>query len=152
MRKEAWCVVLLGWSLSDKHQTTYEPRDAMRLLLDPERVRWASDPHQNPRWSNAAQTTVGRDGQRQVEFFHQHGSVDQLVQQVQELLSLPIDDFRKQIPPLKVTEHPKQRPWELQEGEILEMRQIVVPCIVRRAVSNLLADVLEATAGHLLSG
>jgi hypothetical protein len=130
----------------------------MALLTDPERIRFACDPHENPRWSHAAVTTVGPDGILPAETFREgRESVARLAAELETAICRGPKAFEP--PPLKVVEIPKKEPWELDETPLSEpsgvneecpTRQIVVRSVRGSCLSNHLAEVLTVTSNHNL--
>jgi hypothetical protein len=73
------------------------------------------------------------------------GGVDGLCERVTELVALPPKVFAKNVPTVEVKSIPKNK----SHGDV-EKRPIVVPPVLRRALSNHISEILQVTADHLL--
>ena len=128
------------------------PRRALELLRDPEVIEYASNPYSNPAWMHASMSSKGRDNQTVAEAFERQ-SPKVLAERVANVLSLPTQDLREAVPALKVKEIPREDRWTrpFWDQSPAQTRRIVIPCVLRRALSNLVRLVLEATSDHLLA-
>lgn len=130
------------------------PPDALRLVCDAERIRFACDPFANSRFWHADARTRGADGKLVATELASRAAVDAYAAEVTSLLGLPIPELEVLVQRdprmrLLVRNIRTQRPWD-EPGAPRKAREIVVPTVLRRCVSNLLAQVLEETADRIL--
>ena len=130
------------------------PPDVLRLLHDKERIRFACDAFANSRFWHADARTRGADGKLVATELASRAAVEAYAAEVTSLLALPIPElevFVQRDPRigLLVRRIRTERPWD-EPGAPRKAREIVVPTVLRRCVSNLLAEVLEDTADGIL--
>jgi hypothetical protein len=127
------------------------PEQADQLLRSPETIRWAADAYDNPRWSNARSTSTGQDRRTVASAFPNRTSVGDWAKTAQELLEMPYQDLERGLAalPLLTRRIPKKKAWH-PSYDPNDTRDIYVPCILRRVLSNAVADVLaRVTSGRL---
>src|SRR5580658_6371400 len=130
------------------HRRRMVPADALAPLRCPQRIRYACNPNENLRWWHADARTRGADGALPADAFAPDGAVDIYADEVSRIVHLPKAELIKYVETdermrLLQKDIPRDRPWEAPTGST---RPIVVPTVLRRCVSNLVADVLETTA------
>jgi len=126
------------------------PRDALTLLYDPELLSWAANPWENAHWHHARSTTCGVDELTIARAFPDRAATKKWSSRALELLRLPLHELKQQAPKLKLSSVPKKDIWD-PEYDALTTRDIFIPCILRRVISNHLSDILTATSRSVLS-
>lgn len=151
----------------------YTPRDADRLLRDPEIINEVCNPISNPQGWRPKMTTMARSGQTLPEAFRDDASVLLLQMWVAETVNLPVCEFMAAVKPfatLAVKQVPKgKRPSHVPPGinyttldavadlspppqrKAEETRPIVVQEAYMRALTNLFARVLTLTCDKLIA-
>lgn len=137
---------------TSRHYGRIGPGDAPALLRNPERIRYACNPYENPRWWHADARTRGADGLLAADAFAPDGAVDVYANEVSRIVHLPMAEligFVQNDERMRLLHRdiPRDQPWQEPTGRT---RPIVVPSVLRRCLSNLVADVLETTSDHLL--
>ncbi|MEN9674453.1 MAG: hypothetical protein RIS76_349, partial [Verrucomicrobiota bacterium] len=127
-----------------------DPRDALKLLYDPDLLSWAADPHQNPHWHHARSTTTGADRLSVENAFRGYGATQKWAERALELLRRPLHEMEEAAPKLKSTKVPKQQPWD-PKFDTKKTRVIYVPCVLRRVISAHLAYILTITSKNAIS-
>lgn len=145
----------------------HRPEDAMRLLIEPERVHYACNVIENPAFHKADGRTRGADGRRVVDAYRERktpGWADEITC----ILQLPIEEFRASLPPLAIrtiNEAGAKVPWgpwdedDLDEDELAAVgligtgkeRVVAKPCPTRRMLDNAFEQTLVVTINHRLS-
>lgn len=148
-----------------RHRERHEPSQAMRLLVEPERIREACDPFTNPAWKHAGQMTRGYDGLLVADAFAHGASVEKYAERLRAACEGDVQEFLRVIAaePLKITSIPKRHPWEEDDGlegleanegpgrkVVQEVRDIAIRTVFGRCVSNQIAGILSDCADHLL--
>lgn len=148
-----------------RHRERHEPSEAMRLLIDSQRIKEACDPFSNPAWKHAAQMTRGYDGLLVADAFAERGSVERYAERLREACEGDIQGFVRAVAaePLKITSIPKREPWEEDErlegleGDkgparkvVQEVRDIAIRSVFGRCPSNHAASILSDCVDHLL--
>lgn len=133
-------------------QERHHPAEALELLRDPERIRFACNPFENPRWWHADARTRGADGVRTADAFAARDALDAHARELARVAGFTIaelTDFVRRDRRMLLLEKDVSRdePWDVPTGK---MRPIVVPTVLRRCISNLVAEVLDVTCDHLL--
>ena len=128
------------------------PATALKLLRDPARIHFACNPFENERWAHADARTTGADRQVVAESFADRTVVDTYAEEVTRIVHLSTAELipfvqSDQRMLLLLKDISRDEPWDEPTGRT---RPIVIPSVLRRCVSNLLADVLDATCDHLL--
>jgi hypothetical protein len=123
------------------------PTDAMALVMDPGRIRFACDPYRNYMWKKASQLSTGVDALLVSDAFQGNRSVDEWAAKLESALRAGI--VPEQVA-LKVHQVPKSEPWESTALLNGQFRSIVVRGVLGRCLSNHLASVLQETSEALL--
>lgn len=123
----------------------FQPHDAMRLLFDPEQIRFACNPFENAAWKHASQASVGKDGLLPATAFAERDAVDAWARRLTDILEHGANPEELA---LKLVAIPKHDPWDLDAPP--ESRTIALRGILGRCLSNHLAAVLEASVEPLL--
>jgi Reverse transcriptase (RNA-dependent DNA polymerase) len=119
---------------------TSHPRDAARLLLDPSRIRYACNFYANPSFSKAMANTQDWQGRILADEVTPT-AVEQAAAWLAATVQTMLDGGSVELEPLRQGKVPKRDGGE---------RVIWVASYRRRALSNLIAGVLEDTTTHLL--
>lgn len=137
----------------------FSPEDALRLWVDPDRIGRACHVHLHPGYRQGRQTTRAF-GRLMVEELRDLDGVEGLRTVVADLVNLPVTEFSAKVPTVEVKFVPKKKvPTDDDAGddaigpvrpEVVEKRPIVVPPLVRRALSIHLSEILETTGDYLL--
>lgn len=150
------------------HNAPHSPGDAMTLLVDPERVRFACDPFENPSWKRASQLTKGSDDLLVADAFADRRAVQQYAERLQRLCEGGFEEFAAAVTaePLRIASIPKLDPWDVDQELWQEVdsfgresrahpvptRDIAVRTVFGRCLSAHMASVLTDCADHLLPG
>lgn len=135
-----------------RSEARWTPKDALSLLRNAQWIRRACNPFENERWWNADARTTGADNLVVAKEFGDRSVVERYAEQITKIINMTIDDlntFVQTDPRMKllVKNIDRDRPWDEPTGR---RRPIVIPTILRRCLSNLVASVLETTTDHLL--
>jgi len=117
----------------------------MRLLFDPEQIRFACNPYENEAWKHASQSSVGKDGLLPATAFAERDAVESWARRLTDFLERGVDSEQLA---LKLVAIPKHDPWDFDAPT--ESRTIALRGILGRCLSNHLAAVLQATVEPLL--
>lgn len=137
----------------------HTPADAPRLWTDPVWIAQACNVYEHPGYRQGRQTTRVF-GRLMVEELHALGGVEGLTQTVTTMVNLPLKEFAKRVPSVEVKKVPKSRvPTDRDAGEDAinpeeapesAQRPIVLPTLLRRALSAHASGILDVTGDHLL--
>lgn len=119
----------------------------MDLLMDPERIRFACDPYDNPMWKAASQLSRGVDGLLLSDAFADADAVDEWANKLTRLLR---GGLTPEQVALRLTMVPKRERWKASTLQSKQTRTIAVRSILGRCVSNHLAGVLQMTGEAVL--
>jgi hypothetical protein len=138
--------------LARRRREHRHPAGAVELLRAPERIRFACNPFENSRWWHADARTRGADGLLVAKTISDRNAIDTYAHEVRRILHLPIAELNAFVQEdgrmlLLQKDISRDQPWDEPTGRT---RPIVIPTVLRRCLSNLVADVLETTCDHLL--
>jgi len=136
------------------------PADADQLWLEPSRIEATCNVRENAGYHHAAQTTRAF-GKLMLEELDSLGGEDGLVGALSRIVNLPLEAFPGAVPPVEIRQVRKSKtpgddlarhdaidPEDI--GGSQPVRDIVLPGILRRALSLHAAAILTETSDHLL--
>jgi hypothetical protein len=136
------------------------PADADRLWLEPSRIEAACNVRENAGYHHAAQTTRAF-GKLMLDELDSLGGEDGLVRALTRVVGLPLEAFPRAVPPVEIRRVRKSKTPgdDLARHDVIDrediggahaVRDIVVPGLLRRALSLHVASILTETSDHLL--
>jgi hypothetical protein len=139
-----------------KHPTI---KQAMDMVLDPDRIRSACDLAGSPIHRSSDWRSVGYGRERAVDL-HSRTTKDQLAQEIAAQLALPTAEWIKSLDPIRVrvinqaNQAPKWAPTSTPEEWTswhLKEREIAIPSPRQRIIYSIYREVLELTCDHRLA-